>query len=177
MNGLVLHNSNLEICGFWQKPCRYTVFWKKIHLVHRYKPHEVRFWAARFFSGTKIRVSRGLAVFPLCCKSDSLANHNTVQCVDQLDYHAVLWFKFQDSVFCLNLLIYFSGFFHDECWKQKKKKKLLVRHFGLIQYLPTKGQLILKANFKNFIWTKKPKRLIQCYLSYIYLIFSWFDHF
>ena len=27
-----------------------------------YKPHEVRFWAALFFSGTKNRVSRGLAV-------------------------------------------------------------------------------------------------------------------
>ena len=29
-------------------------------LVHRYKPHEVRFWAALSFSGTKNRVSRGL---------------------------------------------------------------------------------------------------------------------
>ena len=75
---------------FGQKPCRYTVFWKKSQLVHRYKPHEARilkksledallfekrshlvhrykpqearFRAARFFSGTKIRVSRGLAV-------------------------------------------------------------------------------------------------------------------
>ena len=37
-------------------------FEKKYHLVHRYKPHEARFCAARFFSGTKIRVSRGLAV-------------------------------------------------------------------------------------------------------------------
>ena len=38
------------------------IFEKKSHLVHRYKPHEARFCAARFFSGTKIRVSRGLAV-------------------------------------------------------------------------------------------------------------------
>ena len=35
---------------------------KKSHLLHRYKPHEARFCDARFFSGTKIRVSRGLAV-------------------------------------------------------------------------------------------------------------------
>ena len=37
---------------------------RKIPVVHKYKPHEVRFWAALFFSGTKIRVSRGLAVVP-----------------------------------------------------------------------------------------------------------------
>jgi hypothetical protein len=37
-------------------------FEKKIPLVHKYKPHEVRFWAARFFSGPKIRASQGLAV-------------------------------------------------------------------------------------------------------------------
>ena len=36
---------------------------KKSPSVHRYKPHEVRFWAARFFSGTKNSVSQGLAVF------------------------------------------------------------------------------------------------------------------
>ena len=32
-------------------------------LVHKYKPHEARFCDARFFSGTKNRVSRGLAVY------------------------------------------------------------------------------------------------------------------
>ena len=40
-------------------------FGKKIILVHRYKPHEARFCAARFFSGTKNRVSRGLAVIQI----------------------------------------------------------------------------------------------------------------
>ena len=35
---------------------------KKITLLHRYKPQEAQFCAARFFSGTKNRVSRGLAV-------------------------------------------------------------------------------------------------------------------
>ena len=40
-------------------------FEKKSHLVHRYKPHEARFCAARFFPGTKIRVSQGLAVVSL----------------------------------------------------------------------------------------------------------------
>ena len=34
--------------------------------VHRYKPHEERFCTARFFSGPKIRVSRGLAVLIRC---------------------------------------------------------------------------------------------------------------
>ena len=40
-------------------------FEKKSHLVHRYKPQEARFCAARFFPGTKIRVSQGLAVTKL----------------------------------------------------------------------------------------------------------------
>ena len=56
----ILHNSNLEI--HWSLAA--TLFFeKKIHSVHRYKPQEVRFWAARFFSGTKIRVSQGLAEY------------------------------------------------------------------------------------------------------------------
>ena len=41
-------------------------FEKKSHLVHKYKPHEARFCAAWFFSGTKNSVSRGLA----CCNVD-----------------------------------------------------------------------------------------------------------
>ena len=52
----------LRYADFEQKPWRYTVFWKKSHLVHKYKPHEARFCAARFFSGTKNSVSQGLAV-------------------------------------------------------------------------------------------------------------------
>ena len=57
----VLYNSNLEIHGFWSKALQIHGFLKKkIHLVH--KPHEVRFWAAWFFSGTKNRASQGLAV-------------------------------------------------------------------------------------------------------------------
>ena len=47
-------NKSLEVTRFFEK---------KITLVHRYKPHEARFCAARFFSGPKNRVSRGLAVF------------------------------------------------------------------------------------------------------------------
>ena len=46
-------NKNLEVTRFFEK---------KSTLVHKYKPHEARFYAARFFSGTKICVSRGLAV-------------------------------------------------------------------------------------------------------------------
>ena len=46
-------NKSLEVTRFFEK---------KITLVHKYKPHEARFCAARFFSGTKNRVSRGLAV-------------------------------------------------------------------------------------------------------------------
>ena len=47
-------DKSLEVARFFEK---------KIILVHRYKPHEARFCAARFFSGTKNRVSRGLAVY------------------------------------------------------------------------------------------------------------------
>ena len=47
-------NKNLEDTRFFEK---------KNPLVHKYKPHEARFCAARFFSGTKNSVSRGLAVF------------------------------------------------------------------------------------------------------------------
>ena len=40
----VLHNSNLEIRGFWPKALQIHCFLeKKSHLVHKYKPHEVRF--------------------------------------------------------------------------------------------------------------------------------------
>jgi hypothetical protein len=46
-------NKNLEVTRFFEKI---------ITLVHKYKPHEARFCAARFFSGTKNHVSRGLAV-------------------------------------------------------------------------------------------------------------------
>ena len=55
----ILNNSNLEI--HWN--LEVTLFFEKTSpSVHKYKPHKVRFWAAQFFSGTKNRVSRGLAV-------------------------------------------------------------------------------------------------------------------
>ena len=62
----ILHNSNLEI--HWS--LEVTLFFeKKSHSVHSYKPYEVRFWAARFFSGPKIRVSQGLAVVTFLLKN------------------------------------------------------------------------------------------------------------
>ena len=54
LSATVLHKSSLGIHWFWTKALKLRGFWKiKITLVHRYKPHEARFWAARFFSGTK----------------------------------------------------------------------------------------------------------------------------
>ena len=56
---------------------------KKINLVHRYEPHEARFCAAQFFSGTKNSVSRGLAVQPFveCLFTFRVGVHNFDYCL------------------------------------------------------------------------------------------------
>ena len=72
----VLHNSNLAIHWFWTKALKLHCFLKKkkSSSVHRYKPHKVRFWAARFFSGTKKPcISR-----PCCIANQSKTSPNLI---------------------------------------------------------------------------------------------------